>query len=130
MKLLGKSEIAIAEAPCSQPASGKPISQKIKDYIGTNLHDPDLCIDGIASAFNCSKRYLHMAFACEGTTIARYIWSVRLEKCRRDLESARRGTVTDIAFSWGFNSSSHFSRLFKERYGVTPSRLLQDHRAA
>jgi AraC family transcriptional activator of tynA and feaB len=130
MKLLGKSDMAIARAPSSRPASSNPLSQKIKDYIAVNLHDPDLSIDGIAASLNCSKRYLHMAFASEGTTIARYIWSVRLENCRRDLETARPGTVTDIAFSWGFNSSSHFSRLFKERFGVSPSRLLQDHRAA
>jgi len=116
MQMLGNSE--------------KPLPQKIKDFIAANLHDPDLSIDAIAVALNCSKRYLHMAFASEGTTIARYIWMARLENCRRDLERARRGTVTDIAFSWGFNSSSHFSRLFKERFGISPSRLLQDHRAA
>jgi AraC-like DNA-binding protein len=109
-----------------ESATGKALKQQIKAYIDANLHDPDLCIDRIAAALNCSKRYLHMAFASEGTTIARYIWMVRLEQCRRDLEAARRSatTITDIAFSWGFNSSSHFSRLFKERYGVSPSRLL------
>ncbi|NOZ42961.1 MAG: helix-turn-helix domain-containing protein, partial [Alphaproteobacteria bacterium] len=26
----------------------------------------------------------------------------------------------DIAFVWGFNSMTHFSRVFKERYGASP----------
>lgn len=113
------------------PAPGNGLPRQIKVFIDANLHDPDLSIDSIAAALNCSKRYLHMAFAGEGTTIARYMWSVRLDHCRRDLETSPQSTITEIAFSWGFNSSSHFSRLFKERYGFSPSRLLHsaDRRA-
>ena len=32
----------------------------------------------------------------------------------------RRRTVTDIAYRCGFKDSSHFSRLFRERYGQAP----------
>jgi AraC-like DNA-binding protein len=28
--------------------------------------------------------------------------------------------ITEIAFGWGFNELTHFSRAFKERYGVSP----------
>lgn len=45
-----------------------------------------------------------------------------LQKCAgelRGLDPTSR-SVTDIAFSWGVNSSAHFSRLFSERFGVTP----------
>jgi AraC-like DNA-binding protein len=103
------------------------MKRQIKSYIRRNLHDPDLCIEHIAAALNCTKRYLHMAFASEGTTIAKYIWMVRLEECRHELETAHGSgiTVTDVAFSWGFNSSSHFSRVFKEKFGVSPSHFLR-----
>ncbi len=106
---------------------GEELKQQIKSYIRDNLHDPDLCIERIAAALHCTKRYLHMAFANEGTTIAKYIWMVRLEQCRNQLEAARRSdtTITDVAFSWGFNSSSHFSRVFKEKFGVPPSHYLR-----
>ena len=30
-------------------------------------------------------------------------------------------SVTAIAFEWGFNSSAHFSRLFKSQVGVAPT---------
>lgn len=103
------------------------MKRQIKGYIRRNLHDPDLCIERIAAALNCTKRYLHMAFASEGTTIAKYIWMVRLEQCRHELETAHGSgmTITDVAFSWGFNSSSHFSRVFKEKFGVSPSHFLR-----
>ena len=29
-------------------------------------------------------------------------------------------TLTEIAFSWGFNSAAHFTRTFNEKYGVAP----------
>jgi AraC-like DNA-binding protein len=29
-------------------------------------------------------------------------------------------TLTEIAFSWGFNSAAHFTRTFHEKYGVPP----------
>lgn len=106
---------------------GEVMKRQIKDYIRRNLHDPDLCIERIAAAMNCTKRYLHMAFASEGTTIAKYIWMIRLEHCRHELESAHGSgtTITDVAFSWGFNSSSHFIRVFKEKFGVSPSHFLR-----
>jgi AraC-like DNA-binding protein len=84
-----------------------------------------LSIEQLSSALDCTKRYLHMSFADEGTTITSYIWQKRLEKCLEELEfGARSGkTLTDIAFSWGFSSSSHFTHLFKKRYGMPPSAI-------
>ena len=29
-------------------------------------------------------------------------------------------TITDIAFSWGFQNSTHFSRRFKDEFGLSP----------
>lgn len=96
---------------------------RIKALIHEKLSDPDLSIEQLSSALDCTKRYLHMSFAEESTTITGYIWQERLEKCLRELEFGQKSgkTVTDIAFSWGFSSSSHFTHLFKRRYGIAPS---------
>ena len=29
-------------------------------------------------------------------------------------------TAAEIGYAWGFRSSAHFSRLFKQHYGITP----------
>jgi AraC-like DNA-binding protein len=39
------------------------------------------------------------------------------------LETHGGKTVTDVAFSWGFSSSSHFSRVFRKYFGVVPSSI-------
>ena len=111
----------------AQPAAPSPaetLRQRVKSYIRLHLRDPDLTIERIAGALSCSKRYLHMCFADEGLSITEFIWTERLDHCRRELEEAAAlgRTITEVAFSWGFNSSSHFSRLFKKRFGAPPSR--------
>jgi AraC-like DNA-binding protein len=94
---------------------------EVKSFIHEQLHDPELAVWMIAKALNISKSYLHLLFRDENTTVSQYIKDLRLEKCRADLANPlyRHRTITDIAFAWGFNSSTHFSRLFKERYGLS-----------
>ena len=95
---------------------------RIKSYILNNLRDPQLTIEQIAASLNCSKRYLHKVFEAEGVSISDYIWYLRLDHCRQDLlnPACQGRSITDIAFSWGFNSSAHFSTVFKNRFKVAP----------
>src|SRR3954464_6325519 len=92
-------------------------------FIREHLRDPDLSIDQISTALGCTKRYLHMLFSDRGTTVSDYIWQARLQNCRQELESHNGKTITDVAFSWGFSSSSHFSRVFRKYFGMAPSSL-------
>ncbi len=92
-------------------------------FIREHLRDPDLCIDQISAALGCTKRYLHMLFSERGMTVSDYIWRARLQNCRQELETHAGKTITDVAFSWGFSSSSHFSRVFRKYFGVVPSSI-------
>src|ERR1700724_632404 len=92
-------------------------------FIREHLRDPDLSIDQISAALNCTKRYLHMLFSDRGTTISDYIQHARLQNCRQELETQAGKTITDVAFSWGFSSSSHFSRVFRKYFGIVPSAI-------
>jgi AraC family transcriptional regulator, positive regulator of tynA and feaB len=92
-------------------------------FIREHLRDPNLSIDQISSVLGCTKRYLHMLFSDRGTTISDYIRNARLQNCRQDLENQAGKSVTDVAFSWGFSSSSHFSRVFREHFGIVPSAI-------
>ena len=92
-------------------------------FIREHLRDPDLCIGQISTELGCSKRYLHMLFSERGTTVSDYIWRTRLQNCRQEIEANAGKTITDVAFSWGFSSSSHFSRVFRKCFGVAPSSI-------
>ncbi|MDB5684898.1 MAG: helix-turn-helix protein [Sphingomonas bacterium] len=94
---------------------------RIKGFILRNLSDEDLNVDRIATALSCSKRYLHKVFSDDGKTLTQFIWDTRLERCREDLLDPRRcsHSITQIAFSWGFTNSAHFSRAFRNRFGCS-----------
>ena len=96
---------------------------RIKTYIERHLADPNLAVESIAQTCGMSVRSIHRAFASDPAgSVSNYLWMRRLSHCAaalRDPAQAHR-SITDICFSWGFNSTSHFSRVFKERFGVPP----------
>ena len=80
---------------------------RIRAYIGTHLRDPELSIDRIAEAMNCTKRYVHKVFQSEGTSVSESILRMRLNRCREDLRNPARSqsSITDIALFVGIQQS-------------------------
>ncbi|WP_436953333.1 helix-turn-helix domain-containing protein [Streptomyces sp. SudanB182_2057] len=93
--------------------------QRIRKYIQDNLANADMSPEVIARAHHISVRYLHKLFQADGTTVGSWIRQRRLDACRMDLRRRRR-TVAAVAQHWGFTSPSHFSRVFRQTYGITP----------
>ena len=69
-----------------------------------------------------SPRYIRTVFSTGGEKISSFILRRRLEECARQIRSPAWAahTLTEIAFSWGFNSAAHFTRTFHEKFGVAP----------
>ncbi|PQA79305.1 helix-turn-helix domain-containing protein [Rhodoferax sp. TS-BS-61-7] len=113
-------ELAGQHTPLTQREA---LKDRIRHHVALHLRDPDLSVDQIATALNCSKRHLYNAFADEPHTLASYIQHLRLDACLRELQQVGPGAraITDIALHWGFNNPSHFSRVFRERTGQSPS---------
>jgi AraC-like DNA-binding protein len=97
--------------------------QQIKRYIDEHLSDQLLNPDRIARANNMSVRSLHYLFKSADMSVSDHIWAARLERCRRELEldAGLYRTITDIAMDAGFNSLSHFSSVFRKKFGMSPS---------
>lgn len=108
------------QAAHSSVISGRQAS--IKLYIEQHLRDPDLSPCSIAAQLKLSSRYLRVIFAVGNETVSAYILRRRLEECAKQIADQRwRGhSMTEIAFSWGFNSASHFTRSFRDRFGLAP----------
>lgn len=56
-----------------------------------------------------------------GTPPHRYLLRVRLERAAQRLRDG--ASVTEACYACGFNNLSHFTRLFRRSYGVSPSRF-------
>lgn len=104
---------------------------RLKTHLHGRMRDPELSLSAVASALSVSPRYVNDLFADESTSFQRYVLSQRLERCARDLASAQHAhrQIGEIAFGWGFNDLSHFSRVFRERYGLSPRQWRHDRRA-
>jgi len=102
---------------------------RIRAYIDSHLGDPELTPTQIAAAHFISKRYLHKLFEAEGVSVSRWIRERRLERCRAALADPQRReeTVTSIGLLWGLMDAAHFSRLFRDAYGCTPTEYRRLH---
>jgi AraC-like DNA-binding protein len=119
---LSLTELAGQETAVTQREA---LRDRIRGYVRQHLRDPALSVDAIARALNCSRRHLYNAFAGDGESIAAYIQRLRLQACVRDLQQGgpHARPITDIALSWGFGNPSHFSRVFRDHTGMSPSQF-------
>ncbi|HMK64627.1 MAG TPA: helix-turn-helix domain-containing protein [Thermodesulfobacteriota bacterium] len=110
------------QSPNVESLSAKFRLKALKSYIESKLDDPNLAPGVIAKENRISVRYLHYLFKNSGTSVSEWIREERLKRCHQKLTSTKfeGESITDIAFSLGFNSSSHFTRLFKQKFGMPP----------
>jgi AraC-like DNA-binding protein len=103
------------------PVAAQKTLVRVKMWIETHLNE-DLSAERIAAESRLSIRHLNRLFAREETSLMHYVWQRRLTHCRRALTdpTRRHQSITDIAFSTGFNDLSHFSRAYSAHYGCTP----------
>jgi AraC-like DNA-binding protein len=91
----------------------------ITRYLGSPRLNPGL----IAQQLHCSRAHLYRVFARHGETVAGHVREQRLRRAYSLLAASAGGetAISDIAFRCGFENPVHFTRLFRERFGLTPS---------
>lgn len=97
------------------------------DYIRTNYGSPNISLREVADYLKYSSSYLSRQFKKEtGLNIVTYINSLRLEEARRLLQT-KEYLVYEIAQIVGYNNYNYFSKLYKIKYGVSPSSEEHEH---
>ncbi|RBP17286.1 AraC family transcriptional regulator [Roseiarcus fermentans] len=119
--------LALHGEPGRQSADEKSVQLarlgSIKAYIEANLGDPSLSPAIIAKQNGISLRYLHQLFRLTDMSVSEWLRLRRLQRCHDLLASPQNAnrSITEIAYSMGFSSSSHFSNLFRAQFKVRPS---------
>jgi AraC-like DNA-binding protein len=109
--------------PTSRDARREALRAEVHRYVRAHLPDPALDPEAIARAHAISVRALHALFEDTGESVAGLVRRERLARCYADLELPNGGSVTEIAFRWGFRDAAHFSRVFKRQFDATPSEV-------
>ena len=103
-------------------ASEHRLIHQADTVIARSIKDPALDRAAIADALSISVRRLSEVFQAEGTSVAHKIREARLSGIAADLRNPQFSgwTISAIALRWGLNNLQHFSRMFRDRYGVSP----------
>lgn len=91
-------------------------------YLRQNLHAPDLSVETIARNIGISRTALYKLFEPVGG-VASHVRELRLRKCMAEIVSSRNAgsQISAIAYRWGFTNSAVFSRVFRQRFDMSPS---------
>jgi AraC-like DNA-binding protein len=125
LKLGGSTSIDLGKVPKSTHSSlvSESLVWRIRELIASQLDDPSLTPELLATQTHVSLRRLQEVFQQHGTTLSECIWDMRLEFGRNLLVTPNHfpESISVIAFRSGFSDIAHFSRRFKNRYGLSPS---------
>ena len=87
--------------------------------------DPGLSVVQVAQRHHMSVRQVQRLFEEEGGTFTAYVQDCRLAQVRRALvdPACAHRLVATLAYEAGFSDLAAFNRLFKRRFGATPTQL-------
>lgn len=105
-----------------RPLHGTVVVQRAKAFVEANLGNPTLDPPQLAAAVGVSLRRLQELFHERGQHISDWIWLRRLEAAAKRLSDpgCAHLPLGHVAYGCGFASQSHFSRRFKDRFGMSP----------
>lgn len=97
------------------------LMDQIMECINKNLTDPDFNVEQLSRELSISRAQLFRRMKeITGIPTSEFIRNLRLQQAARLLKESKIN-VSQVAYSVGFNSQTHFSTLFKKHFGKTPS---------
>jgi len=97
--------------------------QAILAEVARRFSDPNFDLDNVAGALGMSRRYVQKLLEGTGKSFTEHLAGCRLERAFAMLSDPHHLhlAIIDIAFAVGFGDVSHFNRMFRRRFGETPS---------
>lgn len=94
--------------------------EKLTQEIDQRLGDPDLSVEGLASAMGMSRSVLFRRVkAAIGQSPVEMIRHQRLQRAKHLLDSGTM-TVQEVAYEVGFSTPGYFAKCYKEEFGLSP----------
>ena len=102
----------------------------LQESIRTHLHDPDFKVDALAEKMGISRVHLYRKIKeLTGMSVSGYLREYQMKQAEELLLTGEK-SISEVGFSLGFSSPSHFSRAFKAYSGLSPRAYLKQHTEA
>lgn len=103
------------------PSGVRKEVMKALEYMHNNVSNSELKIgDAAAFVHMSSSRFNDVFKAYTGRTFIKYMNKFRCEKIMKQL-TATSVPLPELAEQYGFSSTAHLTRIFREEYGMPPS---------
>lgn len=99
-------------------------------FMERQAHRPELDLAAVARGTGCSRTRLCAAFAARGETVMGTLRELRLRRAQASIGRGDQPRLKTLSWHCGFANQSSFSRLFKERFGLTPTDALRQAQMA
>lgn len=108
------------------PVEEKFLTQLI-DFMEDTWNKSNTNVSDFSKALGLSKSQLYRKLThLTGQSPNTFLKEFRLHKAL-DLLHKQQGNISEIAFETGFNSAAYFSKCFLDKYGILPSKYIQQH---
>ncbi|GAB3708549.1 two-component regulator propeller domain-containing protein [Spirosoma flavus] len=116
-----KAETSDQPLPATLPTAEQQFMDRLAAVVNQHLDDTSFTVEALAELLNMSRVQLHRKLkAVANTNATQFIRDSRLTKAAELLTEGQQ-SVTQIAYSVGFDNLSYFAKVFQERYQALPS---------
>ena len=116
-----RSEVVLKPADVAVSSVDAAFIENVRSIVEEQMGDSWFGVERLAQEVGLSRRQLQRRInTLLQTTASTFIRDMRLERAMQLLEK-KAGNISEISYTVGYNDPSHFSMLFKKKYGHSPS---------
>ena len=124
-KFSGQQEQTEKVSAVQFESSDEQFMKRVMDIVNKNISNSEFNIGQMVDEVGLSRTQLHRKLKeLTGFSAARFMQNIRMQQAMKLLKE-KRVNVSQIAYSVGFSSQTHFSTTFKQYYGVSPTEYIR-----
>ncbi len=124
-KFSGKQEQKDKVTPVEFMSSDEQFMKRVMEVVNKNLSNSEFDVEQMAKEIGISRTHLHRKLKeLTGFPSAKFVQNIRMQQAMKLLKE-KKNNVSQIAYSVGFSSQTHFSTTFKQYYGVSPTEFIK-----
>jgi len=103
--------------------SDQEFIKQLYDYINMNISKDNFTIDQLSKEMGLSRSQLYRKLnSMSNTSPVQFVRDIRL-RFALNMIKERKLSISEIAYELGFSNPSYFAKCFKEKYGISPSKI-------